>query len=61
MEGPKGSGVWLCPQKNFQKINVEIAYFGPFLGHFCKLNYCVPCVADDVNAIGTLLKFSVYM
>jgi len=25
-------GVWgLCPQKIFQKINVEIAYFGAFL------------------------------
>jgi len=25
-------GVWgLCPQKNFQKINLEIAYFSAFL------------------------------
>jgi len=25
-------GVWgLCPQENFQKINVEIAYFAAFL------------------------------
>jgi len=25
-------GVWgLCPQKNFQQINIEIAYFSAFL------------------------------
>jgi len=34
-------GVWgLCPQKNFQKINIEIAYFSAFLqaknGLFCS-------------------------
>jgi len=29
---PPQYGVWgLCPQKNFQKINIEIAYFSAFL------------------------------
>jgi len=28
---PRYGGLGLCPQKNFQKINVEIAYFSTFL------------------------------
>ena len=32
---PQYGGLGLCPQKNFQKINIEIA----ILGHFCKLKW----------------------
>jgi len=29
--GPQYAGLGLCPQKNLQKINLEIAYFSSFL------------------------------
>jgi len=28
---PQYGGLGLCPQKNFRKINIEIAYFSAFL------------------------------
>jgi len=51
-----------CPQIDdffaHADVNLWIAYLYAW-NSWSKWQICVPCVADDVDAIGTLLKFNV--